>query len=142
MKRQLIIESIEHAIQSECDSSSIERVHRSIKQAQRIKRGLNPAPLLKGLILILGGVLVLHLILGNWFQFPWWFLYYGLGGGIFFAWLTAEFGEFIDKRSVHIQQRCHHCKYDLRQHDSVLGDAVWVGPLVCPECGYHYPAIG
>ena len=97
---------------------------------------------MKHLTLVLGGVLVLQFTLSRWFEFPWWFLYYGLGGGIFFAWLSAEFGEFGDKRSVHIHQSCHQCKYDLRHHESVLGDAVWVGPLVCPECGCRYPAIG
>ncbi len=36
---------------------------------------------------------------------------------------------------------CVVCKYDLSGLDSLLGDELWVGPVVCPECGQDYPAI-
>lgn len=37
---------------------------------------------------------------------------------------------------------CVGCSYPLTGLDSALGDSVWVGPAVCPECGLEYPAIG
>ena len=40
-----------------------------------------------------------------------------------------------------LSQECVKCRYDLDGHDSVLGDTLWVGPEVCPECGHRYPAI-
>ena len=43
---------------------------------------------------------------------------------------------------IRIEDRCWSCSYDLSNHQSVLGDDVWVGPEVCPECGERYPAIG
>lgn len=40
-----------------------------------------------------------------------------------------------------IRPQCHGCGYDLRGHESVLGPALPVGPLQCPECGKRYPAV-
>jgi|GEM_PF-7072894 len=40
------------------------------------------------------------------------------------------------------RHRCIGCKYDLDGLESVLGDDIWVGPAVCPECGMEYPAVG
>ena len=36
---------------------------------------------------------------------------------------------------------CVDCSYSLAGLESVLGDRLWVGPAVCPECGQDYPAI-
>ena len=40
------------------------------------------------------------------------------------------------------QYRCVACDYDLSGLRSVLGEDLWVGAAVCPECGLEYPAIG
>lgn len=37
---------------------------------------------------------------------------------------------------------CIGCGYDLSGLESALGDELWVGPAVCPECGCDYPAVG
>ena len=37
---------------------------------------------------------------------------------------------------------CASCRANLTNEDSVLGDALWVGPESCPKCGYAYPAVG
>ena len=43
--------------------------------------------------------------------------------------------------SSSIKQACIGCKYSLAGLDSVWCDEVFVGPVVCPECGQDYPAI-
>ncbi len=37
---------------------------------------------------------------------------------------------------------CIGCGYELAGLESALGDELWVGPAVCPECGQEFPAIG
>ncbi|PCI07767.1 hypothetical protein COB72_09620 [bacterium] len=37
---------------------------------------------------------------------------------------------------------CIGCGYELGGLESALGDELWVGPAVCPECGQEYPAVG
>ena len=37
---------------------------------------------------------------------------------------------------------CIGCGYELEGLESALGDELWVGPAVCPECGQQYPAVG
>lgn len=37
---------------------------------------------------------------------------------------------------------CVGCGYALGGLESALGEAVWVGPQRCPECGLAYPAVG
>ena len=36
---------------------------------------------------------------------------------------------------------CTKCSYDLIEHESVLGEQLWVGPEKCPECGLDYPTV-
>ena len=40
-----------------------------------------------------------------------------------------------------LSRSCTKCSYDLSGLDSVLGDELWVGPEVCPECGHRYPSV-
>jgi hypothetical protein len=40
-----------------------------------------------------------------------------------------------------LSEKCVQCKYDLTGHDSLLGEKLWVGPEICPECGGRYPAV-
>lgn len=41
-----------------------------------------------------------------------------------------------------IRPWCLGCGYELKGLESALGDELWVGPAVCPECGQEYPAVG
>ena len=50
--------------------------------------------------------------------------------------------KFEQKNFQAIRPWCIGCGYELEGLDSVLGDELWVGPTVCPECGQEYPAVG
>jgi len=41
-----------------------------------------------------------------------------------------------------IRSWCIGCGYVLDGLESALGEELWVGPAVCPECGQRYPGIG
>lgn len=47
---------------------------------------------------------------------------------------------YVDDNGMY--KRCTKCTYNLSGHESTLGDGLWVGPAVCPECGQEYPAVG
>jgi len=36
---------------------------------------------------------------------------------------------------------CASCRASLANQDSVIGDALWVGPEFCPKCNHKYPAV-
>jgi hypothetical protein len=74
---------------------------------------------------------------------PVWGAYAVFFGGFFvLAWLMHVVPKRLNAHSVGIYSDCMACGYNLDGHASVLGDDVWVGPEVCPECGERYPAIG
>lgn len=79
----------------------------------------------------------------NQFPIPIWAVYAWITGGVFgVAWLWHRFPNRVGHHSISIHKQCTSCWYDLEGHSSVLGDAIWVGPEICPECGQTYPAIG
>jgi len=65
--------------------------------------------------------------------------------------LLFQLGYIVTKGNAMIQgysgnelglcQECTRCNYDLSGLDSVLGEKLWVGPELCPECGRCYPAV-
>ncbi|MBL4697837.1 MAG: hypothetical protein JKX70_03285 [Phycisphaerales bacterium] len=61
---------------------------------------------------------------------------------IFFAWVYNRVKPKYASGELGMHTSCIKCKYDLDGLDSVLGDELWVGPAVCPECGQEYPAVG
>lgn len=74
---------------------------------------------------------------------PVWVMYLGVVGGLVaVAWIWTRLPKRLGLQVVRIHVGCHKCGYNLDGHASVLGDDVWVGPEVCPECGERYPAIG
>jgi hypothetical protein len=64
------------------------------------------------------------------------------GGFFLLAWLMNFLPRQLNTKSVGIYRDCTKCGYALDHHDSVLGEDIWVGPEICPECGERYPAIG
>jgi len=50
--------------------------------------------------------------------------------------------KFEQKNFQVIRPWCIGCGYELKGLESALGDELWVGPAVCPECGQEYPAVG
>jgi hypothetical protein len=82
---------------------------------------------------------------GNSFlvQLPIWVVYVWLIGGLYaVCWAVVRLPKRLDIHSIDVYDDCMACGYNLDGHASVLGDDVWVGPEVCPECGERYPAIG
>ncbi len=74
---------------------------------------------------------------------PIWLVYlWMIGGLLVVAWGAARLPKRFNLQSVQIHPACHQCQYSLDGHESVLGEDIWVGPEVCPECGERYPAIG
>ena len=64
------------------------------------------------------------------------------GGFIIYAWLWHAIPKWIDSSITNINVDCRCCNYELYGLDSILGEDLWVGPEICPECGHTYPAIG
>ncbi len=82
---------------------------------------------------------------GNSFllQLPIWVGYVWLIGGFYaLSWAVVRLPKRLKLEPIDVYDDCTACGYDLDGHASVLGDDVWVGPEVCPECGERYPAIG
>ena len=74
---------------------------------------------------------------------PIWLVYLWMIGGLYvLAWGAARLPKRFNLHSIQIHAACHRCQYSLDSHESVLGEDIWVGPEVCPECGQRYPAIG
>jgi len=74
---------------------------------------------------------------------PIWAVYLWSVGGLYVvAWGAVRLPKRLNLQSVQIHPACHQCEYSLDGHESVLGDDIWVGPEICPECGERYPAIG
>ena len=57
-------------------------------------------------------------------------------------WVVTKIQPLAGLSGLGMSEQCAKCKYDLAGLDSVLGDELWVGPAVCPECGQQYPAVG
>lgn len=74
---------------------------------------------------------------------PIWLGYLLIVGGLFGAsWAWMYLRNRFGLRRIEVGEMCQFCGYGLNGHASVLGDDIWVGPKVCPECGERYPAIG
>jgi len=74
---------------------------------------------------------------------PIWLGYLVIVGGLFSAsWVWIYLRNRLGLRRVDIGAMCQICGYRLDGCASVLGNDVWVGPEVCPECDERYPAIG
>ena len=63
-------------------------------------------------------------------------------GVVIVVWFRWALPRRSVRHSIGIRKACSQCRYSLDGHESVLGDDIWVGPEVCPECGERYPAIG
>lgn len=58
------------------------------------------------------------------------------------GYIVAKISKYESRRAESgFSLSCISCEYSLEGLDSVLGDQLWVGPAVCPECGQEYPAI-
>lgn len=57
-------------------------------------------------------------------------------------WVLKRIERRTNDDELGMVRNCVKCRYDLSGHESVLGDDIWVGPAVCPECGQAYPAVG
>jgi hypothetical protein len=57
------------------------------------------------------------------------------------VWFVSEVQPEEGLTELGMNPCCLTCDYDLNGLESVLGDRLWVGPAVCPECGQDYPAI-
>ncbi len=76
-------------------------------------------------------------------ELPGWVLYSSFFISLItIMWLYTRLQPNNDVDAVGMCRSCVKCKYDLTGLDSVLGDELWVGPAVCPECGQEYPAVG
>ncbi len=60
---------------------------------------------------------------------------------IILSWVYVRLGPKFGTDRFGLHRKCVGCKYSLKGLESVLGDQLWVGPAVCPECGQDYPAI-
>ena len=58
------------------------------------------------------------------------------------VWFRVALPRWNARVPVELRTVCYCCGYDLSAFESVLGDDIWVGPEICPECGERYPAIG
>jgi hypothetical protein len=64
-----------------------------------------------------------------------WFIFVIPGSMIVFAWVYMRLKPVISGYELGMLRHCGECGYDLSGLESVLGDELWVGPTVCPECG-------
>tara|TARA_R110002073_G_scaffold299270_2_gene466223 strand:- start:19868 stop:20329 length:462 start_codon:yes stop_codon:yes gene_type:complete len=61
---------------------------------------------------------------------------------VVFAWLYNWLKPKFASNEFGMHAKCVKCNYDLSGHESDLGDEIWVGPAMCPECGQDFPAVG
>ena len=70
------------------------------------------------------------------------FMYLLLMEFVGLVWVLKKIEHKIDADELGMLRSCFECGYDLSGLESVLGDELWVGPAVCPECGQESPAVG
>ena len=71
-----------------------------------------------------------------------WLIYLIPVSMVILAWVYIKLRPISGGDKLGVHRICVQCTYDLSGHESVLGDDLWVGPAVCPECGQDYPAVG
>lgn len=141
--RTVVIEIIEHVRSCEPHDRQLELVDLAIKKLNKKRERYGRASTRMDVVLILILVAVstapAHtLSLHNVLVFVLVFLVC-VGLIVWFRWALPKWNA---REPVVVREQCYCCGYSLDGHASVLGDDVWVGPEVCPECGERYPAIG
>ena len=71
----------------------------------------------------------------------WWLLAYFVLI-LVLAWVYMKLQPKVGSEEHGLFKDCAGCSYPLAGLESAIGDELWVGPAVCPECGLEYPAIG
>jgi hypothetical protein len=104
----------------------------------------NPWILIASTVLVLPTIVVIGSTTGRHGTevLPYWIVFLGVFGGLIaVAWIWTRLPKKMGLQVVRINGECHSCSFGLEGHASMLGDDIWVGPEVCPECGERYPAI-
>ena len=141
--RTVVVEIIEHVRSCEPHDRQVELVSLAINRLnqKRERSGWTSTRMDVILILILIAVfaapvhsLSVHSVLAFVLV-----MLVSIGLSVWFRWALPRWNARVP---VEVRQECYCCGYSLDGHESVLGDDMWVGPAVCPECGERYPAIG
>lgn len=99
----------------------------------------------KGLLVGIFGpmfIAILPLAKHSRFVFPAWLLFVSVSLTIGFSWVYMRLQPRAGSKPLGLYKKCVRCRYSLSGLESALGDELWVGPVVCPECGQAYPAVG
>jgi len=86
-------------------------------------------------------IAILPLAKNSSFMFPAWLLLVSVSLTIGFSWVYMRLMPRPSSEPLGLHKKCVRCSYNLTGLESALGDELWVGPEVCPECGQKYPAI-
>lgn len=140
-----LIEKLRRAPATESQRMLVEELLHEINEVRAARFNRSPVVWVSTIVLIfpllvVSGRGVRPTSFGN---IPIWTVYLWLIGGLFgVAWICTRLPKHLNLDQVLISDHCCRCQYRLEGHDSVLGDDLWVGPEICPECGQTYPAIG
>ena len=113
------------------------------KLNHRARKKLDTHPLFIGSIILIFPIIVITKTPSIVRNAPSWIAFPAVFGALFiFGWIWHYFPKRLNLNWIYINKECIRCGYNLEGHDSLLGDDLWVGPEICPECGQTYPAIG